>query len=520
MLCLKGDEKVRNRTKAASVNAATMLITQIIGLLLRFILQTVFIRELSADFLGLNGLFSNIISFLNFADLGIGSAITVALYKPVAENDTQKLRSLMRLYQRVYQIIIIVFILVGLVFSPFVYLLIKDPHYTSWNIMMWFDVYLISTVATYFSAHKRSFIMATQDGYINSLNDFVFRVMQQILQIIILLTIRSYTLYLLVQLACAWLSNIALSKTASRRYPLIFNHNKDVDRLTISEADGGGIKKNIFGAISSRIGTIIVFGTDNIILSTFVGLISVAQYANYMLIIQGIDGIFSKVVNSVVGSIGNLHATAESKRQETVLNRMLYLNAMINMFVTIGFSICLMPFINIWVGKKFVLGSLITLVIVLNYSINQSRYIYQSFISGMGLYWPLRWKSLIESLINLVASLFLVVYLKLGIFGVVGGTLISNCVINTWWEPLIVYKYGLHLSMWKNMLKSFVYELLAIIGAIGSILISNQLIGVGIVELIFIAMVIELFGMTLFVALSYRIGEFDYFLSYLKKRFK
>ncbi|WP_172638474.1 lipopolysaccharide biosynthesis protein [Lactiplantibacillus plantarum] len=499
-----------NRTKAASLNASTMVVTQMISLVLKFAVQTAFIHQLSQNYLGLNGLFSNVISFLSFADLGIGTAITVALYKPIADGDVGQLRALIQLYRKAYRVIIIVMCIVGIVVSPFIHFFIKGSVFSNFEIITWFLIYFISTIATYFSAYKRSFLMATQLGYLNTINDFVFKSIQQGLQLIAIAYFHSFVSFLLMQALAAVAGNWQLSHLANRRFPKIFTNQSGEQLVKVSSDVLKYVKKNIVGAISSKIGSIVVFGTDNLILSAFVGLTAVAKYSNYTLIIQSVNSLFAQVISSFVSSIGNLHATVSPKRQEEVLLRLLYLNTLINLFVSVGLSFALNIFIQIWAGKSYVLSSVTVVAIVINYSATQSRCVIQNFISGMGLYWSLRWKSLIEAVVNLIISLFFVLGLHLGILGVVLGTLGSTITVNLLWEPYIVYHDGLKLKMHKYLLKYALYELFIIVVIVLMMYVSQFVAGIGIFNLVFYTIFAEAFAFILFVLLTFRLPEFTY----------
>lgn len=505
-----------NRTKAASLNAATTLITQLISLILKFGVQTVFIHQLGQNYLGLNGLFSNVVSFLSFADLGIGTAITVSLYRPIANDDYTQLKSLLLIYRKVYLVIACLMTIVGLFIAPFIFNVINDSVFSRTQISIWFVLYFGSTIATYLVAWKRSFLMAAQHGYLNSLNDFIFKSVQQILQILVVLIFHSFLLFLIIQVIAAFAGNYQLSHMANGKFPQVFENinlarSSQVAKKTIRE-----IKKNVVGAISSKIGTIIVFGTDNVILSAFIGLTAVAKYSNYMLIIQSLNSIFSQALGATVASIGNLHATTSSKKQEDILLKMLYANTIINLFVIVGLGVAVTDFIRIWAGSGYVLSMNITFFLLLNFLINQFRFTSQNFISGLGLYWPLRWKSIIEALVNLACSLFFVIFLKVGILGVVLGTLISNVMINIVWEPYIVYYHGLKLPIRKYFIKYFCYLIYAVIALIFSLGISKIIGNINLFLLILITILCELFVIGLFLLLTRKTVEFKDYLFILK----
>jgi O-antigen/teichoic acid export membrane protein len=494
-----------------------MMVTQIIGIILKFGVQTAFIRQLSQGYLGLNGIFSNVISFLSFADLGIGTAITVALYKPIANQNLSELRVLMRFYKKTYKVIMWVISILGLMFAPFIHLLIKDSAFSPMTVSLWFLIYLVSTVATYFSAYKRSFLMATQQGYLNSLNDFFFKSIQQMLQIIAIWKFHSFVAFLVIQALAAVLSNVQLSHMASRRYPEVFhklkNANGVLDKDMLQE-----IKKNVIGAISSKVGAIVVFGTDNLILSAFIGLSAVAKYSNYMLIVQNLNIIFSQVLGSFVASIGNLHATESSRREEGVFFRLMYMSAILNIFVSVGLAFALAAFIKMWAGSSYLLSYMITLFIIINSSVNQSRYIVQNFISGMGLYWSIRWKSIIEAAANLILSLIFVWVFHMGVVSVVAGTLCSNILFNVVWEPYIVFHFGLKLSLRPYFKRFALYQGFSLIAIVAISFLGNHIVGITLPLLTVSAFLVELIVLVIFFAITCRTQEFRYFFQLIRSR--
>ncbi|WP_461215324.1 lipopolysaccharide biosynthesis protein [Lacticaseibacillus sp. GG6-2] len=505
-----------NRTKAASLNAATMMITQTIGLLLKFAVQTAFIHEFSQSYLGLNGLFANVLSFLSFADLGIGTAITMALYKPIADGNIPELQALMRVFRKAYRYISIAVIVAAVVLAPFIHFFIKDSVFSGVQIAVWFLLYAVSMVATYFSAHKRSYIMATQNGYLNTLNDFTFKSIQQISQFIIIFVFHSFTGFLVIQGLMAVVSNWQLSHMTDRRYPEVFKA-EPADYALTAEVKGG-IKRNVIGALASKIAEIVVLGSDNLLLSAFIGLVSVAKYSNYMLIVQAVNSLIQQVLGAFIASIGNLHVTTSVKWQETVIYRLQYLNAFMNLFVTVGLAFGMNIFINMWAGPKYLLSPLVMIVIVMNFSITQSRYTSLNFISGMGLYWETRNKAIIESVINLVLSLGFILIAHLGVLGVVLGTLCSNLIINVVWDPWIVFHNGLHLSIRPYMIRYAFYQVFITLCGIAAMKLGQHFSGISFAELILGLVVIEIVALALFVLATMHTREFKYSVGMVNKQ--
>ncbi len=185
--------------------------------------QDFFIHELGAKYLGLNGLFLNILSILSFADLGIGSAITYSLYKPLHDGNRENILSLMKLFRFVYRIIAIVIFLMGMLLLPFLTYFIADKNLSSTvgNVYWAFFLALMNVVVSYLLSYKRSLIIAAQLGYIDSLNILSFNIVTQIFQILFLIIFHSFYLYLFVQLLLTFLSNVHITMIANKRFPYL-----------------------------------------------------------------------------------------------------------------------------------------------------------------------------------------------------------------------------------------------------------------------------------------------------------
>lgn len=436
----------RSRKQASIINFLTAGFAQVTNLVLQFVARTFFIHILGEQYLGLNGLFVNILNVLSFAELGIGSAITFTLYKPLVDGDNNKILSLMQLYRKAYYSIAGIILILGLSIMPFLSVFIKGNTLEVGNIHLAFFLFLLNSVASYLWNYKRSIFFADQRGYINSLNTLFFQVGAQVLQIILLFTTPSYYGYLSVQLLLTICSNLQISRTADKFYPFLRSKKKvKVDKKTIRY-----LSKNVIGMMSSKIGGIIVLGTDNLLLSAFLGLIQVAKYSNYTLIINGLTSILNQAISSVTASIGNLKANGNGKKEVQVFYQYFLISSILGFAICVGMITFFPAFISSWVGEKYILDPVTTWLISFNFFIAQLRQPIINFTNAYGLYWEQRYKPFVESGINLVVSLLLITYFDLGIKSVIIGNLCSNLLVNAWWEPLIIFKYG-----FRNSLKKF-----------------------------------------------------------------
>ena len=248
------------RTKNSFINLIVSWSTQIINILLQFILRTVFINILTTEYLGLNGLFSNILSCLSFAELGFGAAITFSLYKPLAENDEKTIAGIMNFFKKVYFAVGLFVLVAGLSLVPFITKLINDIPDIKY-IHLIYALWVLNSGISYFLVYKSTLIIADQRKDIVEKNNFVFKIIQLVLQVIILILTRNYVFYLLVQIFVTIVTNISISVIADKRYPfLIRKRNEKINLDILSE-----IKKNVCATVLHKIGAVVIFGTDNLI---------------------------------------------------------------------------------------------------------------------------------------------------------------------------------------------------------------------------------------------------------------
>ncbi|MCZ2492142.1 lipopolysaccharide biosynthesis protein [Dellaglioa carnosa] len=452
-----------SRLKNSAINSVVAGSGQILNILLKFVVQTVFIRQLGAEYLGINGLFVNILSILSFAELGIGTAITFSLYKPLAEGDEKAISAVMNFFKKAYNYIGFFVAFFGLMIIPFLPIFLKNTQIPELSINIIYIMYLANSVASYFFTYKRSLLIADQKGYISVLNQLVFSVFQIVIQIIILFIYKSYIGYLLVQIICTVVSNIFISFKVNKTYKFLSKYKN----IKINNQEKNIIKKNTIGMMGSKIGGIVVNGTDNLIISGLVGVIWVGLYSNYFLIVNSVGLVLTQLVTSISASIGNLVVLEKSSiKKEKIYNQHNYVNFILILFSSSLLMTLLNPFIKVWIGEKYLLSTFTVITVVLNYVVAQSRQTSITFITSFGLFSKIGIKSIFEAAFNLIFSLGYVLYLNMGISGVLLGTMTSNILINVWFEPYVVYKYGLKMKLKINyFLKYFGFIFIVILNS-------------------------------------------------------
>ncbi len=437
-----------SRTKNSIRNAIFTMIGSIVIMLLQLVNRKVFVNFLASEYLGLNGLFSNILSMLSMSEMGVGTAIIFALYKPLGEGDTEHVKSLMQLYKRLYTGIGCFVLGVGALLTPWLHIFIKEMPDIPY-IHLYYIMYVIDSGISYFYTYKRSIIICNQEDYISSTTTMLASAGAKLTQFIILITTHNYFLFLLVQILFTRLENIWISHIADKKYPYL----KDKQIKPLGQEDRKSIKRNIAAMMTQKMGSVIVSGTDNLIISKILGLSVLGFYSNYVLLLNTVNSLINKVFNSVTASIGNMVVKKSKDESEVAFFNILFVNYWIFGFSSICFCALFQPFICLWVGERFVLPDIAVWVFVACFYINGMRRTVLAFRNATGIFWYDRYRAILEAVVNLIISIPLT-YLW-GVMGVKLGSLIALLLTTFWLEGYVLYKHFFEKS-------SIMYQLLQI----------------------------------------------------------
>lgn len=440
-----------SRTKNTLKNMSTGAIVQIINKLMAFAVRTVFIRILNTEYLGVNGLFTNILTMLSFTELGIGTAIIYSMYKPVAENDKEKIKSLMRLYKKSYNIIGIVVFVLGLAVIPFMKVLIKEAPNITENITFIYLLFLINTSSSYFFTYKKSIISAHQKESIINKIDSVFYLVKSIVEIITLIVFKNYILYLLINIVGTIVENITMGIKAEKMFPYL----KETKVNKLERKETNTIFQNVKSLIVYKFGSVIMDGTDNIIISSMVNVGMVGLCSNYIMIINSIKSIIFSAINGITASIGNLNVEGDAKKKEKIFYQLTFMDFWIFGFASIAFMILLNPFIEIWLGQEYVLEIGVSIALSISFFINGLRNPGYSFRVTSGLFQQGKMTPYIGAIVNIITS---VIFCKLwGIVGVFIGTSVAQLCSYSWIDPYLLHKYEFKTSPLKYLKKYSIY---------------------------------------------------------------
>ena len=421
------------------LNIKYSAISYIIISFIKFLVRMVFVKTLPIEYLGVNGLFTNVLAMLSLAELGIGPAIVYSLYKPLAYSDKETVKSIMHLFKKVYIAVGAVILVLGLALFPFLDSFIKDGQSVP-QVHYFYLVFLLNTVVSYLWTYKRSLLIADQKQYVVNIYQAVVQVLVAVLQIIFLLIFADYWCFIILMLLGTVLENFSIARKADKEYPYL-NEKEEALDLDIKEQ----IVKNTKAMICHKIGAMVVFSSSNLVLSKFAGLAAVGLYSNYYMVIAALNTFAAKFFESITASIGNLMVLEESSKKIKAFKITEFITALQATGCFCGLFVLFNPFVELWVGKAYLFSETVVAAMAFSFYLTYMRKAVLMFRDACGLYWNDRYKPLAESIINLAASIYLTI--NYGDIGVVVGGIISTLLTCFWVEPYVLFNNGIDIKL-------------------------------------------------------------------------
>lgn len=406
----------------------------ILNTMAAFACRMVFTRCLSTEYLGLSSLISNFLSILSLSELGIGSAIVYALYKPIAEDDQRKLASYMHSYRKAYRVIGMTVAGMGLVALPFLRLIIGDGYEIQESIYLIYGMSLLPNVLGYFFSYRVSLLIAYQRQYVVSGVSYILSITACLLQIVILLTTGRYIAYLAINLAASITNVIIIYAITKKEYP--FLHEKDIDPL--NEEDRRSLFKNVKRITVYRLSGVLVNNTDNLVLTYFSGLNITGLASNYTLLANTLVSLVNQVFNSLTASVGNLNAVDTEDKQYAFFNSLNLANFWIFGWAAIGITFVSSDLISLLFGAEYVMTFNISLILAINVYMRGMQNAIWTFKNTKGLFRYGQYILLVTAALNIIGDI--VLGKRYGVFGIYLATALARLFTNTWYEPYAVFK--------------------------------------------------------------------------------
>lgn len=458
------------RSQKALKNVSTGLINKAAIMLLSFATKTVFIRLLGAEYNGVSSLYTNILSVLALAELGLGNVLMFYLYSALEKGDTEKITALTQEFKKIYNIIIVCVTLVGIVIVPFLGVLVKSnlPHK---ELIIYYLLYLLNSVASYFVVYRTMVIRADQKEYLLNNCSTITTIIMYVLQLAYLYVRRDFLGYLVIQVLCTIGNNFVQNQIALRKYPYL----KNTPSHSVEVVDKKSILGNVKATFLFKISDTILDQTDNIIISVMFGTVVVGYYANYYMIMAYLAQIASIIVSGLIASFGSLYATGEKERSYKMIKCIMFFFATFGTYCVACYMSVVQDFIPIWVGSEYVMGFDLVIAVMAVFYLRMVTNTVWICRSTMGIFKEVQYINLAAAILNIVLSVIL--GYVLGVAGVIVATAVSRFFTSFWYEGKVVFN-----KLGKSAKEYYLIQLRSALVAaviIGSSVSVNKLIQVG-----------------------------------------
>lgn len=445
------------RSKKALKNVTTGFVNKMVIMLLAFMTRTAFIRLLGAEYTGVSSLYTNILSVLSLAELGIGNVLMYYLYSALKEGNEEKISKLINEFKRIYNIIILFILSVGIICIPFLKFIINSElNYSS--LILYYVLYLINSVASYFVIYRTMVLTADQKGYISNICSTLTTIAMYILQLLYLMLFKNFLGYLLIQVSCTIANNLILNQITLKKYPYLKKKIKSKTNIV----DKKELLKNIKATFFYKLSETILGQTDSIIISIMFGTVYVGYYSNYYTIIVYIINIASIIANGLVASFGNLNTENNKEKLYEIFRSTMLMFSIFGALASACYACVIQDFITIWIGSQYIMDySIVIAVLSMFYCIFSTNTIWL-YRSAMGLFKEVQYINLIAAIINIILS---VIFGKLiGISGVIAATAVARLSTSFWYEGKVLFN-KLQKNVWvyyRQQIKDFIVTVLIV----------------------------------------------------------
>lgn len=419
------------RTKKAAINVAFSFMNQLLTLILSFISRTVFVWGLGASYLGINGLFGDVLGLLSMADLGFGTAMVFSFYKPLAECDYKKMAGLTTFYKKIYTIIAIGVATIGIAIIPILPYIIKLDQEVP-NLVIYYLLSLANVVFSYLCVYRTSILSADQKNYKVTGITMIVNCLRSILQIIGIVLFKSYILYLVLGCLSALINNIVASYIATKEYPFIN------EKVELSKEEKKSIFDNMGSVFLYKVSSVLLNTTDNLLISVMIGTLAVGYYSNYLLLQNKISVFYTLLFTSITASIGNLIVKEKAEKRYEIFKCEQSVSFIVCGVVIPCYVVLVNDLVKVWLGSEYVLDTVVVIAIGINMYLSCVLQPLWSYREATGLYRKTKWVMVFCAILNLVLSILF--GMKIGLAGILFASGVSRLLTYVWYEPKLLFK--------------------------------------------------------------------------------
>lgn len=504
-----------SRTTNVFKNSGASMLNRLVHMLMQFVMRTVFIHLLGNEYTGISGLFTDILHVLSLMELGLDVSMVFSLYKPIAQKDTERIKALMGFYKKAFTIIGFVVLGAGILCTPFLDYIVKGVPNIKEDIRGIFLMYVATTSFSYFLIYKTVLLRAHQQSRIISNWTSILYILESIVEIILLVIFRQYYAYLIVHFIATVVRNLILSHKTDKLYPEYVSKTDNA----LSREERKKLLLNMGCLAVYSMSGVVIYSTDSMFISAFIGTVEVAIIGNFTLIINSLRNLVQQIVNAAKPSIGNLAATTDTGKQELVFHRMNFISFWVSCFSCTCLFALMNPFIgDIWFDSSYKVSMAIIAVLVANYFIGVMVYPVESFRTANGLFTQGWLRPAIMAVMNIVLDFYM--GKRWGVFGICIATTISRLSTQVWFDAYLIFRLVFKKSVKRYYLEYLYYAAITAFCCAAAFFLGNA-VSVGNVYLDFLikALVAVVISNVAVVLLFRKSDDFAYIINLVKQVF-
>lgn len=445
--------------KRGLLNVSVSVGFKVLLLIGSILVRRFLIKYLGNEINGLNSLYISIIGFLAVAELGIGSAIVFCMYKPIVEGNTEKVIALYRLIEKLYRLIGAFILVAGAVVMFFLPALAKGYSVPKGEMYLTFMLMVVSVVITYLFSAKVSLLEAYKNNYIATTFYSVAMLLQYALQIAAVIIFKTFVAYLTCRIIAVLVQWLLLEIHTRRNHREIVTGHAKTDSETNRE-----VAKNVKAMFMHKIGSVLVNTADSVIISAFIGVVTLGGYTNYVTIMTSMVQLLILFFTPLTAVIGHLFAKEDQAETVKYFNFFHMFNFVLGVLFFLGYYAVITNLVTLFFGEGLELASSLVFIITYNYFIQFMRNAVVLFRDATGTFYYDRWKSFAEGIVNVILSiLFVMIFPEdYRIIGVLVATIITDLCICHVVEPFVLFRHGLKKRLSSYYIKN--YALILIFG--------------------------------------------------------
>lgn len=432
----EGESKEKSRVKYAVGNSLASIFFSVTGMLLHFIIRRFFVYAFGLEVLGYNATFNSVFGMLNLAELGVGTAITYKLYEPIAKKDNKTVNAYIYLYRGLYRGIGLFVLAVGLCIVPILPIILKSTYDKLLYLAIIYCLQLMSTVTTYFFSYRRIILTVEQRNYVNTAIDWICLIVTSGLQLICMVWLKNYYLYLLVLIFQVVISNLIISSYCRCFYPQFYAEKSD--NLEFVKT----FLKDLKNVIMSKVGGYVLNSTDALVVSVMLGSDKTGLMENYRSVFISFQNMVLTAFNAISASLGNkIFCEKDAGNIEKVILRLTFVAQVIgSIFASVAFTL-MDNFIMLWLNGNYLLDANSTFFFSLNVYVFILMYPISLLFGALGYFNYDKKYVALSAVVNVVLSVIMVY--KWGIAGVLLGTTVALLV---YWSTRLIILYRVYFK--------------------------------------------------------------------------